>query len=359
VGRHESRRRGRGSTSRLTATGLWTEGNTTNGPDGVGKPWPDNFFNFADLGVCMYCAQTATAHWGALIGYIGSSPPAAGSYTSTAVFREATKVFYVGKNYEASAPASGRLWLNKNTDAYSNYTVDNRGQVEAAIAVSPPELAIRYHERAKVAAASVNALEPLQQATNFCVRAVSDHLRNQVLKEWFKSSLNQDLQILVDPSLVLVTGYQDTLKISYEASNGQLANATWDAGRFIYRVMGLFPGDEFKLFGLVGLPALDCTMAGLWYTGELGGQIGRLLREKLQPPSTLDASIMGAWTLERSAPIPASTSRSVAPAVQSIFDSTPARPRNAPSRGLTGTGNILIQSLVAAAPGQPTSKTSE
>src|SRR2546430_2124045 len=48
----------------ITATGLWTEGTTTNGPDGVQKPWPDNFFNFADIGVCMYCAQTATPHWG-------------------------------------------------------------------------------------------------------------------------------------------------------------------------------------------------------------------------------------------------------------------------------------------------------
>jgi hypothetical protein len=49
----------------ITATGLWTEGDTTNGPNGIEKPWPDNFFNFADLGVCMYCARTATPPIGA------------------------------------------------------------------------------------------------------------------------------------------------------------------------------------------------------------------------------------------------------------------------------------------------------
>jgi hypothetical protein len=177
----------------ITATGLWTEGATTNGPDGIETPWPDNFFNFADIGVCMYCAQTATAHWGALIGYIGSSPPAAGSYTSTAVFQEATNVFYVGGNYEASTPASGRLWLNKNTDAYSNYTVDNGGQVETTIEVSPPETEIQYTERAQFAVASIDALELWGEARDFCIRAVADHIRSEGLKDWIKEVLGTRL----------------------------------------------------------------------------------------------------------------------------------------------------------------------
>jgi hypothetical protein len=287
----------------ITATGLWTEGDTTNGPDGIEQPWPDNFFNFADIGVCMDCAQTATAHWGALIGYIGSSPPAAGSYTSTAVFQEATKVFYVGGNYEASAPASGRLWLNKNTDAYSNYTVDNGGQVEATIEVSPPETDIEYTNRAHVAAASINALEPLREARDFCIRAVADHIRDEGLKYWIKEALGKDLEIFVDPNALLIQVVGDSVKIQYRASNGQWANATWDFGRLIYRLLSEIPIPRFQLFGIVGVPALDCTMAGFWLTGKLGGQLGRLIREKLQPPSTVDASIAGAWTLERSAPI--------------------------------------------------------
>lgn len=287
----------------ITATGVWTEAGTTHGPDGVEQPWADNFFNYADIGVCNFCAQTQTAHQGALIGYIGSSPPAAGSYTSTAVLEEASKVFYVGGNYGASAPASGRLWLNKNTDAYSAYTVDNSGQVEATIEVSPPESKIQYTERAHAAAASINALEPLWEARDFCVRAVGDHIRNIVLKEWIKTVLNEDLGILVDPASTLIMGVQDIVKIKYKASNGEWANATWDAGRLAYRWASQLPIRGFKAFSTVGIPALDCTMAGFWYTGEFGGQLGKLIRAKLQPPSVVEASIEGDWTLQRSAPI--------------------------------------------------------
>jgi hypothetical protein len=120
----------------ITATGLWTEGNTTNGPDGISKLWPDNFFNVNEIGVCNVCAKQLTPHQHALIGYIGNSPPAPGSYTSSRVRPEAAKIFYVGSHFRERAPLSGRLWLNKNTDAYSNYTVDNRGKVIATVTVS-------------------------------------------------------------------------------------------------------------------------------------------------------------------------------------------------------------------------------
>lgn len=286
----------------ITGTGLWIEGNTTNGPEGVAKPWPDNFFNFADLGVCMYCAKTATPFWGALIGYVGSSPPTAGSYTSAAVFREATKVFYVGKSYEASAPASGRLWLNKNTDAYSNYTVDNGGHVEATIKVSPPETEILYHARMRKSAASIKTLEPLQRARNYCVRAVFDHWQDVAVKQMLKLELCGADQVCLktfDISDFAGTIKDDILQIRSEASNGRVMNATWDFGRSAYKVIGLFPGKESELFGILGPPALDCTMAGFWYTGKLGGQIGQLLRKFLLP----DASIAGIWTFTRSASI--------------------------------------------------------
>ena len=36
----------------ITATGSWTEGSTTNGPDGISTLWPDNFFNLNEIGAC-------------------------------------------------------------------------------------------------------------------------------------------------------------------------------------------------------------------------------------------------------------------------------------------------------------------
>src|SRR5947209_4806625 len=78
----------------VTATGQWTDGNTTSGPDGATKLWSDNFFNTQELGVCSTCAMQATPGWGALIGYIGNSPPAPGSYTSASILPEALKTFY-------------------------------------------------------------------------------------------------------------------------------------------------------------------------------------------------------------------------------------------------------------------------
>jgi hypothetical protein len=125
-----------GDSVRITAFGSWTDGNETSGPDGSGKHWPDNFFNLVDVGVCAVCATTMTSRWGALSGYIGSAPPAPGSYTSRAVLPEAWKIFFVGSNFNAAAGNSGRLWLNKNADAYSGHIVDNSGAIAAVIETS-------------------------------------------------------------------------------------------------------------------------------------------------------------------------------------------------------------------------------
>jgi hypothetical protein len=121
------------------AVGTWIDGSVTSGPDGSATPSPDNFLNLTDLGACRTCASTPTEGHGALIGYIGDSPPAAGSYTSTAVRSEAEKVFYIGANFQGDAPNDGRLWLNKNSDAYSGYTVDNTGSVTATIETAGPD----------------------------------------------------------------------------------------------------------------------------------------------------------------------------------------------------------------------------
>jgi hypothetical protein len=117
----------------IKASGTWTDGSSTVGPSGSTRAWPDNFFNLTDLGVCSVCARTDADHWDALIGYIGNSPPAPGSYTSKAALPEAKKIFLVGGNFNANAPRTGRLWLAMNADAYSGYTVDNSGQVTAII----------------------------------------------------------------------------------------------------------------------------------------------------------------------------------------------------------------------------------
>ncbi|GIE29287.1 hypothetical protein Ait01nite_023320 [Actinoplanes italicus] len=130
-----------GGSLRISAWGTWTDGNATSGPDGSPKHWPDNFLNLEDIGVCAVCATTMTSGWGALDGYIGNAPPAPGSYTSHAVLPEAWKVFFVGSNFATTVQNSGRLWLNKNADAYSGHIVDNSGSIAAVIdtsALTPP-----------------------------------------------------------------------------------------------------------------------------------------------------------------------------------------------------------------------------
>jgi hypothetical protein len=119
----------------ITASGQWVEGGTTQGPDGQAAPWPDNFFNITDLGVCNVCAKTPEPAQAALIAYIGDAPPAPLSYTSKNVRADALKIFLVGASFQDYAPISGQLWLAKNADAYSGYTVDNSGAVTANIHV--------------------------------------------------------------------------------------------------------------------------------------------------------------------------------------------------------------------------------
>jgi hypothetical protein len=124
----------------ITAAGSWTgDGRDYTGPDGYSKAWGDNFFNVQDLGVCAYCAGTHVAHWGALISYIGSSPPSVGSYTSTSVASDTRRIGLVGSNFSGPSPFTGELWLAFNDDAYSSYTSDNVGQVMATVTVIPAQ----------------------------------------------------------------------------------------------------------------------------------------------------------------------------------------------------------------------------
>lgn len=124
-----------GDTLQVSANGSWSAdpGDGFTGPDGYTKKVADNFLNLTDIGVCASCATTPTSFWGGLIAYIGSSPPAAGSYTSTSIRPEAKKVFFVGSSFGVSIARAGKLWLTFNDDAYSANTGDNAGQVTATI----------------------------------------------------------------------------------------------------------------------------------------------------------------------------------------------------------------------------------
>lgn len=119
------------------ASGTWGEGGGMYGPTGSPNPWTDNFLNLTDLGVGPYEAKTPTKYQDALVGYIGSSPPARGSYTSPNVRPEAERVFPVFPVGVTSSYLKvmerGCLWLAFNADAYSNYTVDNSGTVKVFI----------------------------------------------------------------------------------------------------------------------------------------------------------------------------------------------------------------------------------
>jgi hypothetical protein len=122
------------------ASGTWQDGTSVSGPGSL-KSWPDNFLNLYDLGVGAYQATTHTPYWDALVGYIGdpysSPPPERGSYTNSAVRPKAQRVFpvfpYGGTSSFMKVTQRGCLWLAFNADAYSNYTVDNSGQVQVFI----------------------------------------------------------------------------------------------------------------------------------------------------------------------------------------------------------------------------------
>jgi hypothetical protein len=283
-----------GDVLRITAAGSWTDGSTTSGPDGSAKTWPDNFFNLADLGVCQDCATTKVAEWGALIGYVGSAPPAAGSYASTTIRPAALRVFYVGANYEAKATESGKLWLGKNADAYSGNTSDNSGHVTAKVTVLPPESAKQVASRARVAALSASAGIALQQAATYCGLSV--------IQAWRSRQIEKALEKLLPGGAVSdvfegATIAGDEFKLDYDLADGQIGQAEFDLGRLVFTIIGTVPG--LGLFGVVGDPAIDCGEAGFWLSGQLGGQLGRWLRSKLDPPSYASASIEGTWTLSR------------------------------------------------------------
>lgn len=284
-----------GELLKITATGTWTDGATTSGPNGAAKTWPDNFFNLADLGVCADCATTKVPAWGALIGYVGNTPPAPGSYASAAIRPQALRVFYVGGNYEAEVLETGSLWLFKNADAYSGFTADNSGHVTATVTVLPPESASQAAARAKAAALAVSSPTPLQQAWDFCAQSIENSLQSQVIENYVLSLLPGGSHIadVIDG----VTTVGNTLNVYYEANDGSIAQAEFDFGKIVFGLIGKIHG--FELFGIVGDPAIDCAESGFWLSGQLGGELGTYLRQKLLTKANVTAGITGTWKLHR------------------------------------------------------------
>jgi len=286
-----------GQELRMTAAGTWTDGSTASGPNGSAKLDADNFFNIADLGVCNDCATTATTDWGALVGYIGASPPAQGSYSSAAIRAQAIKVFYVGGSYAAKVLTTGRLWLAKNADAYSGYTVDNSGHVTARVTVLPAQTSSQIAAQGRVTALAVRSAAPLLQAEQVCVRAILGAYEDQVISG-----------ILGRTGLAGAyegaTIGNDYVEFQYEASGGQIFNAEFTYGKLIFETIGAAAGQklippQFALFGVIGPPAVDCVEAAWWLDGWLGGQLGQYLRQKIWPAATASAGISGTWTFSR------------------------------------------------------------
>jgi hypothetical protein len=296
-----------GELLRITATGRWTDGSATSGPDGAAKSWPDNFFNLADLGVCSDCATTQVPNWGALIGYVGDSPPVPGSYASAAIRPQALRVFYVGGNYEAEVLKTGPLWLFKNADAYSGYTADNSGHLTAKVTVLPPESASQVAARARVAALSVSSATSLQQAWNFCGQAIWNAATSPqmlavllfVLAAAVPGTDVADVAIVGVTMITALTTAADTFEIVYNVSDGASKEATVSFGEVVFGLLDIFRDTEIPLYGLVGGPAIDCLIAGFQLSGQLIGQLGALLQKKFLTKADVTASIAGTWKLNR------------------------------------------------------------
>lgn len=152
-------------------------------------------------------------------------------------------------------------------------------------------------QQAQAAAAKVRAIEPLPLASNTCIRAIINAAFTEAIDASLEKLIGAGKVAIID-KVSEVSDIAGTLvKIDYEKTHGQPIEATFDFGQIVFAVLGDIPG--FKLFGIIGEPAIDCTETAFWYTGHLGYQLGVLLRRGLQPPTPVAAAIQGNWTLYR------------------------------------------------------------
>ena len=195
-------------------------------------------------------------------------------------------------------PTTGRLWLAKNADAYSGYTVDNSGHVTAKVTVLPAQTPSQVAAQARVTALAVKSATPLLQAENACARAIIDHAGDELIKDALDGA-GLDGNLFEGAQIV-----NQEIQFYYEASNGDIFQSEFSFGKLVFELIGaaadqkLIP-PQFELFGIVGPPLVDCVEAAWWLDGWLGGQVGQYLRQTIWPPTTANAGISGTFTFDR------------------------------------------------------------
>ncbi len=211
---------------------------------------------------------------------------------------------FVGGSYAAKALTTGRLWLAKNADAYSGYTVDNSGHVTARVTVLPAPTASQTAAQARTTALAVKSASPLLQAEQTCARSILDVARDKLIEKILdKAGLDGNV---FEGATILNNGVQ----FDYETSSGEIFSAEFTFGKLIFETIGAEAGQrqippQFALFGIVGPPLVDCVEAAWWLDGWLGGwlggQVGQYLRQ-IWLPATADAGISGTFTFDRAVP---------------------------------------------------------
>src|SRR5579883_615619 len=137
----------------ITAAGSWTPAVNALpyvGPDGEDptlQPSGDVFTNLQDIGHST--TTVLLPHYAALVGYIGATPPAPGSYANPSILPQAQRVFLAGSNVATRALYGGTLYLAMNDDAYSGGVGDNGGSLTAKVSVGTSGL-IPWHPHQSV-----------------------------------------------------------------------------------------------------------------------------------------------------------------------------------------------------------------
>lgn len=136
-----------GELIRVSASGQWAAAEKMHDADGMtAMKWPDQFMN-----PYGWEANQVNGNLGRLIGYIGDSPPAIGSFKDMPVPQRQSfirRMALLGTNVVVRAPQAGRLFLGMNDDAYLANTSDKRGSLTVAV-VRPEALPISRSAMAK------------------------------------------------------------------------------------------------------------------------------------------------------------------------------------------------------------------
>lgn len=141
---------------------------------------------------------------------------------------------------------------------------------------------------------SASAAIALQQAATYCGMSVLQESKSELIDAALVKLIPGGAVSDVFDGATIIG---DEVTLNYDLGNGQIGQAEFDLGRLVFAVLGTVPG--LSLFGSLGDPAIDCAEAGFWLSGQLGGQLGRWLRQKLDPPAYSSAGIQGTWTLSR------------------------------------------------------------